>query len=147
MYLNDVSPAMRKQVVSEVLRITRHVAAFGYPCGPAAFAVDRKLYREYQNRGVQPPVWLEEHMRHPFPEENLLQCLPPMWAKKVIPNDHLRFHHWMMKKEMFRVWNSLFRLALRTVPSFVEALLERTNRAPSYRKIFILTRHSGVTYA
>jgi len=145
--LEHVPPAMREQVVSEVLRVTRLVAVFGYPCGPAAFAVDQKLYREYQKRGVQPPPWLEEHMRHPFPEEDLLQFLPPTWKKKVIPNDHLRFHHWMMKKEMFRLWNSLFRLALRAMPSFVERFLERTNREPSYRKIFVLIRHSEATYA
>ena len=145
--LEHVLPALRKQVIYEVLRVARHVVVFGYPCGPAAFAVDQKLYREYQDRGVQPPLWLEEHMLHPFPEEDLLQSLPPSWQKRVIPNDHLQFHYWMMKKEMFRLWNSVFRLALRAVPSFVERFLESTNREPSYRKIFVLTRNSGATYA
>ena len=145
--LEHVPPALRKQVISEVLRVARRVAVFGYPCGPAAFAVDQKLYRDYQARGVQPPIWLEEHMRHPFPEETLLQSLPPNWQTKVIPNDQLQFHYWMMKKEMFRLWNAVFRLALRAVPSFVERFLERTNREPSYRKIFVLTRDSGATYA
>lgn len=145
--LEHVPPALRKQVISEVLRVARRVAVFGYPCGPAAFAVDQKLYGDYQDRGVQPPIWLEEHMRHPFPEETLLQSLPPNWQKKVIPNDHLHFHYWMMKKEMFRLWNAVFRLALRSVPSFVERFLERTNREPSYRKIFVLTRDSEATYA
>lgn len=145
--LEHVPPDLRKQVIAEVLRVTRRVAVFGYPCGPAAFAVDQKLYREYRDRGVQPPVWLEEHMLHPFPEEDLLQQVPPAWQKRVIPNDHLHFHYWMMKKEMFRAWNSVFRLALRVVPAFVERFLERTNREPSYRKIFVLTRDSEATYA
>jgi Methyltransferase domain len=138
--MEHVPPAKRKQVVAEVLRVARKVVVFGYPCGPAAFELDQKLYRDYQRRNLSPPGWLEEHMLHPFPDESLLAELPAEWKRNVIPNESLAFHYWMMRTEMFRLWNWSFRLVLRIIPGFVEVLLRRANQEPSYRKIFVLTR-------
>lgn len=137
--MEHVNPQQRKQIIAEVLRVARKIAVFGYPCGLAAFDLDRKLYRDYQRRNLAPPVWLEEHMLHPFPEDNLLADLPSKWKRKVIPNENLRFHRWMMEAEMSRLWNYFFRLLLWIVPGFVERLLQRADREPSYRKIFVLT--------
>lgn len=145
--MEHVPPALRRQVVSEVLRVARKVAVFGYPCGKAAFALDEKLYRNYQSRNIRPPVWLEEHMLHRFPDEGLLAELPAGWTKKIISNESLKFHYWMMRMEMSRSWDRVFRLALRTMPRAVERLLQRTNREPSYRKIFVLTRELHEAYA
>ena len=72
----------REQVIAEVLRVARKVAVFGYPCGPAAFEIDQKLYRDYQNRRSPAPAWLEEHMLHPFPDEQLWAALPGGWKSK-----------------------------------------------------------------
>jgi len=105
------------------------------------------LYRDYQSRNLPPPVWLQEHMLHPFPDENLFGDLPTTWKRKIIPNETLRFHYWMMRKEMFRPWDYSFRLLLRMVPRFVERFLRRVNREPAYRKIFVLTRKSEPVYA
>lgn len=137
--IEHVPPPLRGQVVQEVLRVASKVAIFGYPCGPAASALDEQLYRRYQSRGLQPPVWLEEHTMYPFPEEDLFRELPNSWKKTVIPNESLEFHEWMMRAEMFRPWDYTFRLALLLIPRFVERWLQRANREPSYRKIFFLT--------
>jgi SAM-dependent methyltransferase len=145
--MEHVPPVERRQVIVEVLRVARKVVVFGYPCGPAAFELDRKLYRDYQSRNLAPPQWLEEHMLYPFPDEDLLMELPEGWTRKVIPNESLRFHRWMMKTEMFRLSDYAFRLALRIVPGFVERLLHHANREPSYRKIFVLTLGSDEAYA
>src|SRR4029077_4540146 len=77
--MEHVPPQQRKQVVAEVLRVARTMVVFGYPCGPAAFSLDDRLYRDYQNRHSAPPAWLEEHMLHPFPNEDLLMDLPHGW--------------------------------------------------------------------
>jgi hypothetical protein len=131
----------RGQVVAEVLRVARNTVIFGYPCGQAAFDLDRKLYEDYRSRNTPAPIWLEEHMTlHPFPDEDLLRDLPAEWKKKMIPNESLEFHAWMMKKEAFRLWNYSFRAMLRIMPAAVEAFLKRANRPPSYRKIFVLVR-------
>lgn len=140
--MEHVPPGQRKHVVAEVLRVARNVVVFGYPCGRDAFEIDRKLYRDYQRRNLPAPVWLEEHMLHPFPEEDLLAGPPAGWKSKVVPNETLQFHQWMMRKEMFRLWDRCFRLALRITPGLVERALQCVNREPSYRKIFVLTRAS-----
>jgi SAM-dependent methyltransferase len=140
--LEHVPPGDRKQVISEVLRVARKVAVFGYPCGQRAFELDQKLHRDYQSRNAPPPVWLEEHMLHPFPDENLLIDLPRGWDREVVPNESLKFHYRMMKTEMSQPWNRALRLALRIMPGFIEKLLQHVDREPSYRKIFVLTRQS-----
>jgi ubiquinone/menaquinone biosynthesis C-methylase UbiE len=145
--MEHVPPRQQRQVVSEVLRVARKMVVFGYPCGQAAFELDQKLHGDYQSRHLPPPVWLEEHMLHPFPGEDLLSALPTEWKLEVIPNESLRFHYWMMRAEMFRLWNYSFRLMLRIMPRLVERLLQHANREPSYRKIFVLTRKSEGDYA
>lgn len=144
--MEHVPPPARQQVVSEVLRVARKVVVFGYPCGPAAFELDQRLYRDYQSRKLFAPSWLEEHILHPFPDENLFGELPEGWKRMVIPNESLPFHYWMMKTEMFRPWDYSFRLALWVVPGVVERVLRRVDREPSYRKIFVLTRESHAAY-
>jgi hypothetical protein len=138
--MEHVPPGQRSTVVGEVLRVARKIAVFGYPCGQSAFELDRKLYGDYKSRDASPPIWLEEHMLHPFPDEGLLAELPAGWRAEVIPNESLRFHYWMMKSEMFRPWDYSFRLLLRVMPGLVERFLQRENQDPSYRKIFVLTR-------
>jgi hypothetical protein len=144
--MEHVPPELRKQVVDEVLRVARVLVVFGYPCGRAAFAVDEKLHRDYRRRNLATPAWLEEHMVHSFPDEELLRATPGGWKSEVIANENLQFHYWMMKAEMFHWWNYIFRLALRMAPRFMERLLRRANREPSYRKIFVLTREPGIAH-
>jgi hypothetical protein len=140
--LEHVPPRQRRQVVDEAMRVSRNLVVFGYPCGTAAFELDKKLYYDYRRRNLPPPVWLEEHMLHPFPDENLLAKLPAGWKSRVVPNEHLQFHYWMMRREMFRLWDYSFRMALRITPGLVEQFLQSADKQPSYRKIFVLTRES-----
>jgi SAM-dependent methyltransferase len=145
--MEHVAPDRRSAIVEEALRVARTVAVFGYPCGPQAFAIDQALHRDYERRRIPPPAWLEEHMLHPFPDENLFSELPAGWRKKVINNETVGFHYWMMKKEMFRLWSYSFRLVLCLAPQIVERLLSNVNHEPCYRKIFILTRQGRAANA
>jgi hypothetical protein len=145
--MEHVTPGQRKQVLAEALRVARKLVVCGYPCGPAALALDQKLYRSYKKRNLRPPIWLEEHMLHPFPDESLVAELPAGWSETVISNESLAFHYWMMKTEMFRFGNYCFRLALKIAPHLVERLLQWANHDPSYRKIFVLTRELNLGYA
>lgn len=145
--MEHVPPRLRKEVVSEALRVARRMVVFGYPCGQAAFELDQNLYRHYQRQNLPPPIWLEEHMLYPFPDEDLLLDLPEAWKKDVIPNESLQFHSWMMRKEMCRLWDYSFRLLLRIVPRSMEKFLRRADREPSYRKLFVLKRESEGPYA
>ncbi len=145
--MEHIPPGLRKQVVSEVLRVSRRVAVFGHPCGPAAFELDRKLCYAYQSRRLPTPVWLEEHMLHPFPDEDLFRDLPPRWTKRTIPNESLRFHYWMMRTEMSRLCDFCLRASLKVMPRLVEWFLRKANREPSYRKLFVFTCEENRAHA
>jgi hypothetical protein len=138
--MEHVPPEYRAQVVYEALRVARRIVIFGYPCGPKAFELDKKLHGDYLLRKISPPVWLEEHMLHGFPDVDLLDTLPTGWKKKrTIPNENLGFHYWMMRTEMIRLWDYALRAMLRAMPRLVEFCLRQVDREPSYRKIFVLT--------
>jgi hypothetical protein len=145
--MEHVAPVLRKTIVDESLRVSRRLVLFGYPCGQAASELDRKLYRDYHNKQLVAPAWLEEHMLHPFPDDSLFAEVPVGWTTRVIPNESLSFHYWMMRTEMFRSWNYAFRLTLRMAPGLVEKVLQFVNREPSYRKLFVLTRITRLDYA
>jgi SAM-dependent methyltransferase len=138
--MEHVPPENRQELIREILRVARKVAVFAYPCGPAAHASDKKLRGDYLSRMMAPPIWLEEHMLYPFPNEDLFRDTPSGWEMKVVPNESLGFHYWMMRKEMRVSLNRLFRLGLLIAPGVIESLLRRVDREPSYRKIFFLTR-------
>ncbi len=138
--IEHVPPRLRGAVVCESLRVARKVAVFGYPYGPLAHAADRRLREQYVRCGMNPPVWLEEHMLHPFPEGEPFSELPQGWKIKSIANESLGFHYRMMRLEMHRQLERVFRLALRLSPGLTERFLQRMDREPSYRKIFVLSR-------
>jgi hypothetical protein len=138
--LEHVPPAQRPVVIAEALRVTRQIAVFGFPHGPAAFGLDRELHADYDKRGIPAPEWLKEHMLYPFPTGDLFCELPTEWQVKSIPNESLGFHIWVMRREMFRLWDYFFRISLLVAPRFIEWFLRRADREPSYRMIFVLTR-------
>lgn len=142
--LEHVPPDARSALICEGLRIAAKVAVFGFPCGPAALELDKKLRADYLSRNLVVPIWLDEHMQYPFPDEHLFHRVPDGWKLKVVPNESLDFHYWMMRKEMHRVFNRLYRIGLLIAPGFLERLLRRMDKQPSYRKIFVLTRQEQI---
>jgi hypothetical protein len=138
--MEHVPPDSRENFISEVLRVSRKVAVFGYPCGALALALDRGLYEQYLRQNTAPPIWLVEHMMHPFPDDKLFAKPPTGWRVTSLPNESLDFHSWMMRMEMHHVLNYVFRFGLLLVPKGVEKLLRRVDREPSYRRIFVLSR-------
>lgn len=142
--MEHVPPENRPKLISEMLRVARKVAIFGYPCGLTALALDKKLRADYVSRMMAPPLWLEEHMLYPFPSEDLFRDVPAGWEMKVIPNESLEFHYWVMRMEMRLSVNRLFRLGLKLFPQVIELLLCWADKEPSYRKIFFLIRQEQI---
>lgn len=138
--IEHIPPDLRATVISEALRVSRAVAVIGFPCGSRALDTDVKLRESYLKRKMVPPVWLDEHVKYPFPEENLFSSVPPGWKARIIPNESLNFHYAMMRMEMYRPLNYLFRAGLRVIPKIMEWFLQRVDVEPSYRKIFVLCR-------
>ncbi|SRR6266403_2705209 len=138
--LEHVPPDCRMPVIREALRVTRKVAIFGFPQGPQAFEYDRKLAKVYAEKQVDAPVWLQEHMRHPFPTENLFDDLRTEWNIRSFGNESLNFHYSVMRKELHRLWNYSFLLLLALIPKTVEYILRRADHEPYYRNIVVVQR-------
>jgi hypothetical protein len=59
---------------------------------------------------------------------------------RSIGNENLRFHDWVIRRELSRLWNLVFRVLLRCAPGLMENVLRRADREPFYRRIFIVGR-------
>jgi hypothetical protein len=138
--LEHVPPQWRWSVVEETLRVSRRLAVIGYPSGSRAFEADRKLREQYLRRKLEPPLWLQEHMMHPFPERDLFSRAPEGWSIEQLANENLSFHYRMMRTEMCRPADHILRTVLRAFPGIVEWLLKQADGEPAYRTILVLCR-------
>jgi Methyltransferase domain len=138
--LEHVPPEQRGAVIREALRVARRVAVFAFPCGPEAFKYDQKLAETYDREQQDRPVWLQEHMQHPFPTEQLFEDLHRQWKITTFGNENLDVHYWIMRKEMHQLWNYVFAVLLAALPGIVEYILRRTDREPYYRRIVVVRR-------
>jgi hypothetical protein len=138
--LEHVPPEQRLTVVREALRVAGKVAVFGFPSGSVAQECDREFHKYLKKRGIPPYGWLEEHLRHPFPDRTLFDGLPPEWSVESFGNENVGFHSWVHRNELSRMTRGLFWILLTIVPRPVEALLRLADRSPFYRMIVVATR-------
>jgi hypothetical protein len=138
--LEHVPPDQRPMVVREALRVAGKVAVFGFPSGSSAEECDRQFHQYLKERGIPPYGWLEEHLRHPFPDRTLFDALPPEWSVESFGNENVEFHSWVHRRELSRIGKGLFWILLTIVPRLVEALLRLADRSPFYRMIVVATR-------
>lgn len=136
--LEHVPPDCRTAVIREALRVMGKMAIFGFPSGQQAFECDRMLADTYDRKKRDTPVWLKEHLLHPFPTEDLFEDLKGKWNVRSFGNENLDFHLSMMRREMHRLWGYSFLFGLAVLPRTVEYLLRRADRGPFYRKIFVV---------
>jgi hypothetical protein len=141
--LEHVPPDRRVAVIREALRVTRKIAIFGFPSGARAFSYDQLLAKAYDNRKLERPVWLQEHMRYPFPTEELFEPISREWTVRTFGNESVTFHYWVMRREMRRYWNYAFSIVLTLLPRVVEHLLKHADREPYYRKIVVVTQRGA----
>ncbi len=138
--MEHVPPSQRQRLVAETLRVAKKVAIFGFPSGADARALDQELFAEYEKRKAPPPIWLEEHLLYQFPERDLLEALPEGWKLTSKANESLRFHRWLMRKEISRPWTYVFRAGLVIMPRIIRKGLQIFDEEPSYRIIFTAVR-------
>ena len=137
--LEHVPPDLRATVIGESLRVARKLVIFGFPCGQLAWLSDKALFETYLDEKKAPPEWLREHMDAPFPETDVFQDVDG-WEIHRFGNESIRFHSWLMRREMSSKFVRLCVIAMRTVPFLLEFLLRRADRSPFYRQIFVLSR-------
>ena len=140
--LEHVPPEHRSVVIQEALRVARKIAIFGFPSGATAFEYDQKLAEVYDRRRLERPVWLEEHIRHGFPSEELFDELRAEWDVSSFGNESVDFHFWTMRREIRRPWVYGFQFLLALVPRSMERLLRRADREPFYRRIVVVRQRA-----
>jgi len=141
--LEHVPPNLRREVISETLRVARKLVIFGFPCGRLAWEADKALLNTYTDAHLSPPDWLAEHMEAAFPEADLFSSLKG-WSVRQFGNEGLRFHSWLMRREMSGKFVRVSSLAMRILPALVEALLRMADRPPCYRQIFVLVKEQSL---
>jgi hypothetical protein len=138
--LEHVPPELRETVIGECLRVARKLVIFGFPCGPLAWESDRALFNTYIDAKLPPPEWLSEHMEAPFPDVGSVPHVAG-WEMQHLGNESIRFHSWMMAREMSARFIRASQLAMRFAPTLLESLLRLSDRSPFYRQIFVFARH------
>jgi SAM-dependent methyltransferase len=141
--LEHVPPDRRRLVILEALRVARKLTIFGFPSGADALEYDKKLAEVYDRRRLERPMWLQEHIRHGFPAEDIFEDLKSGWSVTSFGNENLEFHFWVMTREMSRAWDYGFRRLLSALPRMVEKVIRRADREPFYRKIVVIERRSN----
>lgn len=136
--LEHIPPDLRPKVIREALRVADKLVIFAFPCGPLAHQSDTDLKQYYLSKQVPVPAWLEEHMEAVFPEADLFGNLPG-WRVVELGNESLAFHTWMMHAEFSRPFVRASRAMMRFTPKLLEWLLRKADKAPYYRRIFVLT--------
>jgi hypothetical protein len=142
--LEHVPPSLRKQVIAETIRVANQLVIFAFPSGEAAWNSDRDLLETYRKINRPAPEWLTEHMEAAFPDAELFDGIPG-WDVSQSGNDSLKFHAWLMRREMSRPFCLISRVFLRLAPSLVRAALKKTDQAPHYRQMFVLRKKSENT--
>jgi SAM-dependent methyltransferase len=140
--LEHIPPEARVKVIHECLRVCKTIAIFGFPCGPLAWEIDRKLHESYLAAGETSPIWLLEHMEHAFPTPDVFDSVTG-WSIQQIPNEHLKFHLLMMQLERRHRVNRVFAILLESAPWLLRPILNLANRYPAYRNIFVLKKLKG----
>jgi Methyltransferase domain len=136
--LEHIPPELRPKVIEEALRVARKLVIFGFPCGKPAHDADVALRELYLRENSVVPPWLEEHMLADFPEPILFNKIPG-WKVVQFGNESIRFHSWMMRREMRRTFIRASKVLMLVAPWAVEQMLRRTDSPPYYRQIFVMT--------
>lgn len=143
--LEHVPPEGRQTLIREALRVARKVVVIGFPCGQRAYALDQRLWAHYREIKRPVPPWLDEHMAFPFPDESVFKDLDAGWVARSIGNDNLRFHDWLIRRQLSARWSRLFGVIEGIFPGLLEQVLRLADRKPCYRRIFALTRRPSAS--
>lgn len=140
--LEHIFPPKRKQVIEETLRVSRDMVIFGCPCGKKAWEKDNVLARYYRNKGLPLPIWLEEHLKNPFPQKKQIDRIfkEKKIKYRVFSNENLELHFLIMKLETIRFVNRTFNFLTKKIPHFIGLFLRFLNFGDPYRFFFIIQK-------
>jgi hypothetical protein len=112
--LEHIRPDERSGVLRELVRVTRRRVILGFPSGVRAFEVDVGLARMLDRRGRTHPGWLDEHLRHGFPDASDVEAELQAYGRvRRLPNENVHTHRTLVWCEMTRVAHRATHLLVR----------------------------------
>jgi hypothetical protein len=112
--LEHIRPDERSGVLRELVRVARRRVILGFPSGARAFEVDVGLGRMLDRRGQTRPAWLDEHLRHGFPDASDVEAELQAYGRvRRLPNENIHTHRTLVWCEMTRVAHRATRLLAR----------------------------------
>jgi hypothetical protein len=152
--IEHVSPERRRTALTELARVGAKRVIVAVPTGENALAADRRLADFYRCRGVELPVWLQEHLANGFPSEDDLEAaLAPHGTLTLLGNESVAAHERVAKAEALPKGALASALISKAFDPFVRrgrsrrgaarsvlSLLRGGDRRPYYRTIAVLDR-------
>jgi SAM-dependent methyltransferase len=146
--LEHVPADDRDRAITEICRVARERVVIACPVGAAAFAADRRIAARLAERRRPLPVWLEEHLRHGFPDvDGLLRAVRGFGSPRIYGNENIRAHERLVLAELapasalalrllcFPVARLLRGSLLRPLATTFARTLGGGDRTPTYRVI------------
>jgi hypothetical protein len=152
--LEHVPPADRPRAVAELRRVAGRTLIVGCPTGAPALRADERLARWIRLVRRPSPGWLDEHLRHGFPEPGDLVAWADGAEVRVLANEHAWTHLVVCSLEatpgLWRVPLAVHRLLapafartggpVRAAAAAGARLLRGLDAHPAYRTILITHR-------
>jgi SAM-dependent methyltransferase len=102
--LEHIRPEERSGVLRELVRVARQRVILGFPSGARAFEVDVGLGRMLDRRGQRHTDWLDEHLRHGFPDASEVKAELQAYGRvRRLANENIHTHQTLVWCQMTRV--------------------------------------------
>jgi Methyltransferase domain len=102
--LEHIRPEERSIVLRELVRVARRRVIIAFPSGARAFEVDVGLGRMLDRRGRTYTDWLEEHLRHGFPDASEVEAELQAYGRvRRLPNENIYTPRTLVWCQMTRV--------------------------------------------
>lgn len=145
--LEHVPQTNRKNIIEEMLRVTRKYMILAFPCSNKSILYEKKLERIYINADQSLPKYLEEHLQNGLPnEEKIVRIIEEVmvlqnqlnYEMKVIPNENLRI--WYLH-ELCKSKGAVFYYSSMVLMKVILALIPfLTSFGDCYRKLIIVQK-------
>lgn len=139
--LEHIPSKRRSAAIKEILRVTKKRVYLTFPCGEKSEEIDRMLDEYFYRKNGYHYDYLEEHVELGLPTSSYIPSLIKQSKEWQVTTDLGNTSLWlwslMLKLGLSNApWKtSLYRRLLLVIP-----ILKHANRAPTYRRLYILDR-------
>ncbi len=160
--LEHLASHTRVGILAECDRLSRGWIVIGFPCGALAEDHDREFLRWLRQRSLRIPMWLHEHMDHPYPTVQEVSRVFSFTGAKIGVSEnawlpaHRQFMRWEARDPYARYSAAMSDLlaptawnwkghrnvtnVLRSIIRPTWPLLRLLERRPGYRKLIFIEK-------